>query len=159
MDQETFLFSTTIGENIAFGAAETGPEAERARAIINAAQKARIHDFIVSLPEHYNTIVGERWVGLSGGQKQRVAIARALFTGPKILILDDSTSSVDPETEKEIQDSLKELMAGRTTIIVTQRMSMARLADRIILLSSGEIKAEGEHRFLYDFQPLLPSPP
>ncbi|NLY88648.1 MAG: ABC transporter ATP-binding protein [Firmicutes bacterium] len=150
VDQETFLFSTTIGENIAFGAVETGPEAERARAIINSAQKARIHDFIVSLPEHYNTIVGERGVGLSGGQKQRVAIARALFTNPKILILDDSTSSVDPETEKEIQESLKELMAGRTTIIVTQRMSMARLADRIILLSSGEIKAEGEHGFLYD---------
>jgi ATP-binding cassette subfamily B protein len=150
VDQETFLFSTTIGENIAFGAGATGLEAERTRVIINAAQKARIHDFIVSLPEHYNTIVGERGVGLSGGQKQRVAIARALFTNPKILILDDSTSSVDPETEKEIQDSLKELMAGRTTIIVTQRMSMARLADRIILLSSGEIKAEGEHSFLYD---------
>jgi ABC-type multidrug transport system fused ATPase/permease subunit len=150
VDQETFLFSTTIGENIAFGAPVADPEEERAQAIVNAARKARIHDFIVSLPEHYNTIVGERGVGLSGGQKQRVAIARALFTGPKILILDDSTSSVDPETEKEIQDSLKELMAGRTTLIVTQRMSMARLADRIILLSSGEIKAEGEHRSLYD---------
>ena len=150
VDQETFLFSTTIAENIAFGAPETGTEEERTRAIINAARKARIHDFIVGLPEHYNTIVGERGVGLSGGQKQRVAIARALFTNPKILILDDSTSSVDPETEKEIQESLKELMAGRTTIIVTQRMSMARLADRIILLSGGGIKAEGEHRFLYD---------
>jgi len=145
VDQETFLFSTSIGENIAFGVDDITPEQ-----VIKAAQKARIHDFIVALPQQYNTIVGERGVGLSGGQKQRVAIARALLTDPKILILDDSTSSVDPETEKDIQESLKELMAGRTTIIVTQRMSMARLADRIILLSSGEIKAEGKHDCLYD---------
>lgn len=145
VDQETFLFSTSIAENIAYGVDEATPEQ-----IIQAAQRARIHDFIVGLPQQYNTIVGERGVGLSGGQKQRIAIARALLTNPKILILDDSTSSVDPETEKEIQKSLKELMVGPTTIIVTQRMSMARLADRVILLSGGEIKAEGKHDCLYD---------
>ena len=143
--QETFLFSASIYDNIAFGKPEAGMDEVK-----RAAQAARIDDFIVSLPERYDTVVGERGVGLSGGQKQRVAIARALLLNPKILILDDSTSSVDVETEQAIQKSLQQLMEGRTTIIITQRLSTARLADRIIVLESGEIRAQGNHEELLD---------
>lgn len=143
--QETFLFSATIYDNIAFGK----PEAAMTE-VKKAAQAAQIDDFIVSLPEQYDTVVGERGVGLSGGQKQRVAIARALLLNPKILILDDSTSSVDMETEQAIQKSLQQLMASRTTILITQRLSTARLADRIIVLESGEIRAQGNHEELLD---------
>jgi ATP-binding cassette subfamily B protein len=143
--QETYLFSATIYDNIAFGK----PEAAMAE-VKKAAQTAQIDDFIVSLPEQYDTVVGERGVGLSGGQKQRVAIARAVLLDPKVLILDDSTSSVDMETEQAIQKSLQQLMAGRTTILITQRLSTARLADRIIVLESGEIRAQGNHEELLD---------
>lgn len=143
--QETFLFSATIYDNIAFGK----PEAGMAEVQV-AAQAAQIDDFIDSLPARYDTVVGERGVGLSGGQKQRVAIARALLLDPKILILDDSTSSVDMETEQAIQKSLQQLMTGRTTILITQRLSTARLADRIIVLESGEIRAQGNHEELLD---------
>ena len=141
--QETFLFSATIRDNIAFGR----PEATLSE-IVKAAKDAQIHDFIITLPAGYDTVVGERGVGLSGGQRQRVAIARALLLNPKILILDDSTSSVDVETERAIQESLKRLMIGRTTILIAQRLSTAKLADRIIILESGEIRAQGSHEQL-----------
>jgi ABC-type multidrug transport system fused ATPase/permease subunit len=143
--QETFLFSATIYDNIAFGKPEAGMAEVK-----KAAQAAQIDDFIVSLADQYEIVVGERGVGLSGGQKQRVAIARALLLNPRILILDDSTSSVDMETEQAIQKSLQQLMAGRTTILITQRLSTARLADRIIVLESGEIRAQGNHDQLLD---------
>ncbi len=141
--QETFLFSATIHDNIAFGR----PDATRAE-VEAAAAAAQIHEFILSLPLGYDTVVGERGVGLSGGQKQRIAIARALLLNPKILILDDSTSSVDVETEEAIQASLQELMKGRTTIIIAQRLSTAKLADRIIILEGGEVQVQGNHEAL-----------
>jgi ABC-type multidrug transport system fused ATPase/permease subunit len=143
--QETFLFSATIRDNIAFGR----PEATQ-KEVEAAARAAQIHDFIMTLPDRYQTVVGERGVGLSGGQRQRVAIARALLVDPRILILDDSTSSVDLETEQAIQQSLQHLMDGRTTIIITQRLSTARLADRIIILESGGIRVQGFHEELVE---------
>lgn len=143
--QETFLFSATIFDNIAFGKPDSGMEEVRA-----VAKAARIDGFIDSLPQGYETIVGERGVGLSGGQKQRIAIARALLTNPRILILDDSTSSVDVHTEQEIQESLRQLMANRTAILITQRLSTAQLADRVVILESGEIRDQGRHEELLD---------
>lgn len=143
--QETFLFSATIRDNIAFGR----PDATQKEVEV-AARAAQIHDFIMTLPDGYQTVVGERGVGLSGGQRQRVAIARAILVNPRILILDDSTSSVDLETEQAIQQALQHLMDGRTTIIITQRLSTARLADRIVILESGEIRVEGFHEELME---------
>ena len=141
--QDIFLFPTTIRENIAYGKPDaTQEEIER------VAKIARIHDFIMSLPKGYDTVVGERGVTLSGGQRQRIAIARALLVNPKILILDDSTSSVDAETEREIYEALKELVKDKTVLIVTQRLSTLRLADRIIVLDNGRIVEEGTHEEL-----------
>jgi len=155
--QETFLFSATIKENIAYGKAGA-QEAE----IIAAAQAARIHDFIVSLPEGYDTLLGERGIGLSGGQKQRVAIARALLMNPRILILDEATSSVDTETEFLIQQALHELMQNRTTFVVAQRLSTVKEAQQIIVLKDGKVQQKGTHdsllreegvyREIYDLQ-------
>ncbi|MBS7637339.1 ABC transporter ATP-binding protein [Candidatus Bathyarchaeota archaeon] len=141
--QDPFIFSTTIRENIALGV-----ENPRFEDIVEAAKRAQIHDFISSLPEGYDTRVGERGVTLSGGQKQRIAIARALLKNPKILILDDSTSSVDMWTEYEIQRALKELMENRTTFIITQRISTIRDADYIVVLERGRIVEEGTHEQL-----------
>jgi ATP-binding cassette subfamily B protein len=141
--QDPFIFSSTIRENIAFGVENATQEAIEA-----AAKRAKIHDFIVSLPKGYNTIVGERGVTLSGGQKQRIAIARALLKDPKILILDDSTSSVDMQTEFEIQQALEELFENRTTFIITQRLSSIRKAKYIVVLEGGEIIEEGTHEQL-----------
>lgn len=138
--QETTLFATTIRENIAFGRPGAG-EAE----IIAAAQAAQAHDFIMETPHGYDTYVGERGVTLSGGQKQRIAIARALLKDPRILILDDATSSVDSETERQIQLALERLMAGRTSFIIAQRLSTLRLADLILVLDRGRIVARGTH--------------
>ncbi len=143
--QETFLFSTTIFDNIAFGK----PEADMDE-VLKAAKAARIHEFINSLPQGYETIIGERGVGLSGGQKQRIAIARALLTDPKVLILDDSTSSVDVQTEQAIQESLRQLMTGRTAILITQRLSTAQMADRVVILESGAVRDQGRHEELLD---------
>lgn len=143
--QETFLFSATIFDNIAFGKPEADFEEVRA-----AAEAAQIGEFIISLPQGYQTIIGERGVGLSGGQKQRVALARALLMDPKVLILDDSTSSVDVHTEQAIQDSLRQLMSGRTAILITQRLSTAQLADRVVILESGAIRDQGSHEELLD---------
>jgi len=141
--QESTLFSGTIRENIAYG--RPGAEEEE---IISAANAAQAHDFIARLPEGYDTLVGERGVGLSGGQKQRVAIARALLVDPRILILDDSTSSVDAETEYKIQQALKDLMMGRTSFVIAQRISTVRDADTILLLDNGQLAARGTHRDL-----------
>jgi len=141
--QDVFLFPTSIRENISYGKPNaTQEEIER------VARAARIHDFIASLPEGYNTPVGERGVTLSGGQRQRVAIARALLIDPSILILDDSTSSVDAETEREIYEALKELVRNRTVFIITQRLSTLRLADRIIVVEDGKVVEDGTHEEL-----------
>jgi ATP-binding cassette subfamily B protein len=141
--QDPFIFSTTLKENIAYGVMKASLEK-----IQEAAKKAKIHEFIDSLPQKYDTKVGERGVTLSGGQKQRVAIARALLKNPKILILDDSTSSVDTQTEYEIQQALDELLENRTTFIITQRLSSIKKADYIIVLEDGEICEEGTHEEL-----------
>ena len=143
--QDPFIFSTTLRENIAYGVEKASNEQ-----VQEAAQQAKIDEFIEGLPEKYNTRVGERGVTLSGGQKQRVAIARALLKNPKILILDDSTSSVDTQTEYEIQQALDELLENRTTFIITQRLSSIRKADYIIVLEDGEIREEGGHRELME---------
>jgi ATP-binding cassette subfamily B protein len=143
--QDPFIFSTTLRENIAYGVENASIVQVR-----EAAQQAKIHDFIDSLPEKYDTKVGERGVTLSGGQKQRVAIARALLKNPKILILDDSTSSVDTQTEYEIQQALDELLENRTTFIITQRLSSIKKADYIIVLEDGEIREEGSHNQLIE---------
>jgi ATP-binding cassette subfamily B protein len=138
--QETMLFATTIRENIAFGR----PDA-REEEIIEAARAAQAHDFITATPNGYDTLVGERGITLSGGQRQRVAIARALLKDPRILILDDATSSVDTETEQLIQKALERLMRGRTSFIIAQRLSTLRMADLILVLEKGRIAARGTH--------------
>ena len=141
--QETFLFSMTIKENIAYGK----PEAKMDE-IVAAAKAARAHEFISTLPKGYDSRVGERGVTLSGGQRQRIAIARALLMNPRILILDDSTSSVDVETEYEIQHALRAVLKNRTAFVITQRVSTIRNADKIIFLEKGEIVEEGTHETL-----------
>jgi ABC-type multidrug transport system fused ATPase/permease subunit len=138
--QDPFIFSTTLRENISYGVKNADLDS-----IKMAARQAKIDAFIEGLPEGYDTRVGERGVTLSGGQKQRVAIARALLKNPKILILDDSTSSVDTQTEYEIQQALDELLENRTTFIITQRLSSIKKADYIIVLEDGEIAEEGVH--------------
>ncbi|MEM1557710.1 MAG: ABC transporter ATP-binding protein [Thermoproteota archaeon] len=141
--QDVFLFPTSIKENIAYGKPNaTLEEIEKVTKI------AKIHDYIMSLPNGYDTIVGERGVTLSGGQRQRIAIARALLVNPSILILDDSTSSVDSETEREIYDSLKELVKDKTVFIVTQRLSTLKLAERIIVVENGKVVEDGTHEEL-----------
>ena len=145
--QETFLFSDTIANNIAYGN-DNAPMDE----IIAAAKAACAHDFIMEMPEGYDTVVGERGVGLSGGQKQRIAIARALLINAPILILDDATSNVDMETEHEIQQALKHLMTGRTTFIIAHRISAVKDADEIIILEKGRIVERGNHDQLLEMK-------
>jgi ATP-binding cassette subfamily B protein len=141
IEQDIFLFSRTIAENIAFGAAgqATREQVER------AAREAQAHDFIMALPEGYDTVVGERGVTLSGGQRQRLAIARAFLTDPRILILDDSTSAIDSATEDQIQRAMRRILKGRTTLLITHRISQIRWADRILVLRGGELAAQGSH--------------
>jgi len=141
--QETFLFSTTIRENITYGRTNATEEE-----VIEAARAAGIHEEIMAFPQGYNNLVGERGITLSGGQKQRVAIARALLLNPRILILDDSTSNVDMETEYLIQQALRELMKGRTTFIIAHRLTTIQEADKIVILENGEISAIGTHEEL-----------
>ncbi|MCA9924633.1 MAG: ABC transporter ATP-binding protein [Anaerolineales bacterium] len=138
--QDPFLFSQTIAENIAYGRSQATMDE-----IVAAAKAARAYDFIQELPDGFDTRVGERGVNLSGGQKQRIAIARALITDPRILILDDSTSSVDTETEHLIQEALAVLMEGRTTFIIAQRLLTLKNADYILVLDNGRVVERGKH--------------
>lgn len=147
--QSTILFSGTIRENIAYGA----PNASQAE-IERAARLAQAHDFILEQPQGYDTKIGEGGVGLSGGQMQRIAIARALLLDPRILIFDDSTSSVDAETEYRIQQSLDELAGGRTAFVIAQRISTVRNADQILVLDKARVVARGTHEELLETSPL-----
>jgi len=141
--QETILFSGTVRENICYGKPNASEEE-----IITASKAAQVHDFIIELPSGYETSIAARGVNLSGGQKQRIAIARAILLKPEILILDDSTSSVDVETETKIQDALEELIKNSTTFVVAQRISTVLRADKIIVIDRGKIAAEGTHQEL-----------
>jgi len=147
--QDTFLFSTTVAENIAYGA----PGATPAQ-IAQAAVRAQAHDFIIDLPDGYETRVGERGLTLSGGQRQRIAIARALLMDPRVLILDDATASVDATTEARIKLALREVMRGRTTLIIAHRLSTISLADHVVVLDRGRIVARGEHANLIEESPV-----
>ena len=147
--QETTLFSGTIRDNIAFGRPDA-PHDE----IVDAAQAAAAHDFISEFPQGYDTPVSERGATLSGGQKQRIAIARALLMNPKILIMDDSTSSVDLATEYQIQQALDRLMQGRTSFVIAQRISTVLSADKILVLDKGRIVAQGPHQELLENSPI-----
>lgn len=138
--QTSLLFSDTVAANIAYGRPDAPMEQ-----IVAAAKAAQAHEFIVRLPEGYETVVGERGITLSGGQRQRVAIARALLMDPRILILDDSTSSVDTQTEREIQKALDVLMQGRTTFVIAHRLSTVRRADLILVMENGSIAERGTH--------------
>jgi ATP-binding cassette subfamily B protein len=144
VEQEPFLFSRTIRENVAYGVGREVTQEE----IEEAAQAAAIHDVIMSFPDQYDTLVGEKGVTLSGGQKQRIAIARTLLKDPRILILDDSTSSVDTETESVIQEALGRLMKGRTSLVIAHRIQTIMRADKILVMDRGHIVQEGNHREL-----------
>jgi len=145
VSQETYLFNKSIADNIAYG-----KEDAKYEDIVEAAKIAELHDFIVNLPDGYDSLVGERGTRLSGGQKQRLSIARALIVKPKILIFDDSTSSVDVETEFKIQEALMRIMKGTTTIIITQRISTIRNADLILILDRGRVVGLGNHEDLIE---------
>ncbi|MBX3083418.1 MAG: ABC transporter ATP-binding protein [Anaerolineae bacterium] len=143
IEQDVFLFSRTVAENIAFGM----PDATQAQ-IEQAAKEAQAHDFIMTFSEGYKTKIGERGVTLSGGQRQRIALARAFLSNPRILILDDSTSAIDSATEDEIQKAIRRAQQGRTTLLITHRLSQIRWADHIIVLEKGRVVASGTHEEL-----------
>ena len=155
--QDTFAFAATIKDNIAYGREDASVDD-----IVRAAKVAQLHDFIESLPKGYDTMVGERGITLSGGQRQRLAIARTILLDPPILILDDSTSSVDVGTEQQIQEALAEVVKGRTTFVIAHRISTVREADLIVVLENGEVVERGTHdellsqdsryRRIYDLQ-------
>ncbi len=145
--QEPFLFFGTIADNIAYGM----PDASREQ-IVAAARAAHAHEFILRMPQGYDSLVGERGQGLSGGERQRISIARALLINPRILILDEATSAVDTETEKEIQNALDNLVRGRTTIAIAHRLSTLRKADRLVVMDKGLIVEEGTHDTLIEKQ-------
>src|SRR5450759_2297780 len=147
--QETVLFSGTVQDNIRYGRPDATDEE-----VVTAAKVAQAHEFILELPDGYDTHVEERGTNLSGGQKQRIAIARAMLTNPSILILDDSTSSVDVETETKIQSAVDELMKDRTSFVVAQRISTVLKADKIVVIDKGQIAAEGTHRELLKSSPI-----
>jgi ATP-binding cassette subfamily B protein len=149
VDDDPFLFSDTVANNIAYGR----PDATREE-IEAAARRAQAAEFIAELPNGYDTRVGERGLTLSGGQRQRLAIARALLADPRILVLDDATSSVDASTEQAIKDALREVMAGRTTFVIAHRLSTISLAEDIVVLEGGRIAARGTHDELVLRSPL-----
>ena len=146
IEQDIFLFSRSISENIAYGLGQKADES----AIEQAAHDAQAHGFITSFREGYDTMIGERGVTLSGGQRQRIAIARALLTDPRILILDDSTSAIDSATEDEIQKAIRRVLQGRTTLLITHRLSQIRWADKILVLRRGELIDQGTHAELLE---------
>jgi subfamily B ATP-binding cassette protein MsbA len=139
--QETYLFDETIRNNISYGVRRKVSDME----IIEAAKAANAHDFIMSFPDGYETTVGERAARLSGGQKQRIAIARALLKNVPILILDEATSSLDTEAEREVQKALSALMEGRTTLVIAHRLSTVRKANNIVVIEDGQIVERGKH--------------
>ena len=157
MTQETILFNDTVANNIAYGHAHAAREA-----VIEAARRAHAHDFILAMPEGYDTIIGERGVRLSGGQCQRLAIARAILRNPPILILDEATSALDTEAERQVQAALDELMKDRTVFAIAHRLSTIIHADEIMVLQQGRIAEQGTHqellargghyKYLYDLQ-------
>jgi ATP-binding cassette subfamily B (MDR/TAP) protein 1 len=144
VSQEPILFNDTIRENIAYGKNGEVTEEE----LIVAAKASNAHEFISSLPQGYDTSVGERGIQLSGGQKQRVAIARAILKDPKILLLDEATSALDAESERIVQDALDHVMVGRTTVIVAHRLSTIKAADIIAVLKDGTVVEKGRHESL-----------
>jgi ATP-binding cassette subfamily B protein len=143
--QEPYLFHGTIAENIRYGKPDV-TEAE----VIAAARAANAHDFVVGFPDGYDTMVGERGQSLSGGERQRISIARAILHNPRILILDEATSSVDSETEKQIQQALDRLVEGRTTFAIAHRLSTLQAADRLVVLEKGKVVEQGLHSELVD---------
>jgi ATP-binding cassette subfamily B protein len=145
IEQDVFLFSRSIADNIGFGV----PDATQDQ-IEAAARAAQAHDFISAFPEGYKTVVGERGTMLSGGQRQRIALARAFLTNPAILILDDSTSAIDSATEDQIQRAIERATEGRTTILITHRLSQIRWADKIVVMKKGRIAAVGSHEELME---------
>ena len=138
-----FLFSRSVAENIAFGLGSASKTA-----VEDAAKAAQAHTFILGFADGYDTVIGERGVTLSGGQRQRLAIARALLTDPRILILDDSTSAVDSATEDAIQKAINKVLEGRTTLMITHRLSQIRRADKILVLHGGQLVDQGTHQEL-----------
>jgi len=138
--QDVFLFGGTIRENIAYG--KPGATEDE---VIDAAKQANAWDFIRTFPGQLETVVGERGVQLSGGQRQRIAIARAVLKNPRILILDEATSSLDSESERQVQEALEKLMKGRTSLVIAHRLSTVRNSDHIIVLNDGRIVEQGTH--------------
>jgi ABC-type multidrug transport system fused ATPase/permease subunit len=149
VSDDAFLFSATLADNIAYARPDAREEEVRV-----AASRAGLDELIDQLPEGFDTLVGERGLTLSGGQRQRVAIARALLAEPRILILDDATSSVDATTESRIKEALGEVMEGRTTFVIAHRLSTIALADEVVVLEDGEVVARGAHRELLEDSPL-----
>jgi ATP-binding cassette, subfamily B, bacterial len=146
--EDTFLFNDTVRANIALADPDAPPERVEA-----AARAAGADDFIAGLPDGYDTVLGEQGLSLSGGQRQRIAIARAVLADPRVLVLDDATSSVDPTKEHQIRDALLGVMAGRTTIVIAHRAATVALADRVVLLDAGRVAAEGTHQHLLQTSP------
>jgi len=145
VSQETYLFHDTVRENLRFARPHANDEE-----IEDAARAARIHDLIVSLPDGYDTVVGERGYRFSGGEKQRIAIARTILRNPPVLVLDEATSALDTQTERAVQDALDRLAEGRTTIAIAHRLSTVRDADRIVVLDAGRIVEQGTHEELLE---------
>ena len=141
--QDVFLFAGSVRDNITYGS-----EGKTEEEMVQAAKRANIHDYVMTLPNGYDTEVGERGVKLSGGQKQRIAIARAFLKNPAILILDEATSALDNMTEMQVQSALSELSEGRTTLVVAHRLSTVKNADEILVLTDGEITERGSHEEL-----------
>ena len=146
IEQDVFLFSRSVADNVAFG---LGPEVDR-DAVIAAAKAAQAHDFVMALPEGYDTVIGERGATLSGGQRQRLAIARALLTDPRVLILDDATSAIDSATEDAIQRAIYAVQRGRTTLMITHRLSQIRRADLVLVIHGGRLLDSGTHAELLE---------